>query len=330
MDDVVEKIPTFASNMINFFSSSGLWKQNEELYKNVEAFLQENFNISPLLVFTISVGKNGKVDYFRCLWNEKSVSHYCNKDELKKIMDDIASMDIKKNKWINGQLDIGLYHAFHFGHMNNQMQVGVIFTKKILEDRYRLFKCLIKFIENENIRINAWKDIEKQRSLIYVDDVSELYNQRKLYLDVETIIQLYKKDGGRFCVLFIDIDHFKKVNDNYGHLTGSKLLFQVAKILQETLGHNLIYRYGGDEFVVIVKDVNEIEARKVAKKILDAIREKEFSTNNGEIYKISVSIGVALCPDNISNSMEILEMADKMMFRAKSLGRGRICLVEDM
>ena len=331
MGDVVEKIPTFASNMINFFSTYGNSKESKELYKNVEVFLRDNFNISPLLVFSFPQNHDGTINSFRCLWNKKAFDDCYDKYHIKKIMNDVNKMGPGKDKWVSEGLSVGYYHAFYFGPIEDQMQVGIFQTEEMLDDKYRIFECLINFVGNENRKINEWRDIEKQRSLIYVDDVSGLYNQRKLYLDVEKAVVQYRKYGRKFSVLFIDIDYFKKINESHGHLTGSKLLFEVAGILKRTLrDDDLIYRYGGDEYVVIIENVHGAGARDIAERILEDIKGVNFTSNKGNLYNITVSIGVALYPDDISNSSEILEMADKMMFNAKTSGRGRVCMMRDL
>ncbi|MCY4524429.1 MAG: GGDEF domain-containing protein [Halobacteriovoraceae bacterium] len=331
MDKSLDKIPTLASKLIDFFSNYGNCKEPGQLYGNVEKFLQDNFKISPLLVFSFPERSRGELSDFRYFWNKDSLKNHYNGDFIKRLMNDIRKIDIKKKKWISGKTSHGYYYAFYCGPMENQIQIGVFQSKRLLDDGYRLFDHLINFVENENTKINDWKNIQKQNSLIYVDDVSGLYNQRKLHLDLKDAIKRYKKYKQKFATLFIDIDHFKKINDSYGHVAGSRLLFQVGKVLKDSLRNgDLIYRYGGDEFVVIIENINVMNAKEIADRIVLDMSTTSFTSNKSELYKISVSIGIAVYPDNTTNSSEILDMADKMLFRAKSEGRGRVCMMEDL
>lgn len=148
--------------------------------------------------------------------------------------------------------------------------------------------------------------------LIFRDDVTSLYNQRKLFKDLDHLI--VTSSGENFSVLFIDVDHFKHINDTYGHIAGSKTLINLANILKETIQNvEYIYRYGGDEFVVIIPHKNLEESFDIATLVLKTIK---------ELAQISVSIGVACYPQDAHSQESIIDFADKMMYHAKKQGRG--------
>ncbi|MEK6626919.1 MAG: diguanylate cyclase, partial [Bdellovibrionota bacterium] len=105
-----------------------------------------------------------------------------------------------------------------------------------------------EYLENMFLLSNRLAELMKVKNLVHIDDISGLYNQRKLSIDIRELIQSHTQAHGQFSVLFIDIDHFKVVNDNYGHVIGTKILAALAKTMKARLRDNdLVYRYGGDE-----------------------------------------------------------------------------------
>lgn len=204
-------------------------------------------------------------------------------------------------------------------------------------------KCL-----NETSR---WREVSRFESLIYIDDVTLLFNQRKLVKDIDLAMKNFQATNEPFAVLFIDIDHFKTVNDNHGHLVGTQLLADVAGVLRNLLREtDLCYRYGGDEFVVLVPDASPENARSIGERILSAITTKPFEIDEAKLFthldegsedkfkklrktltfNLSVSVGVATCPGDAQGATEILAIADQMMYEAKKSGRGQVCFAGEM
>ncbi|MFN8369326.1 MAG: GGDEF domain-containing protein [Bacteriovoracaceae bacterium] len=188
-------------------------------------------------------------------------------------------------------------------------------------------KKSIQFIENVN-HFNEHND--NLYSLVYTDDVTGLYNQRKLFIDLDQLVYKANSGEGNFALMFIDIDNFKSVNDNKGHIVGSLILNYLAKefrkILRET---DLIYRYGGDEFIVIVEDVSFETAKKIAERILNGVMKKNFHIDREKKIQISISIGLSMASNNTNSVKEIIEKADNMMYQAKKQGKGTVCVWKD-
>lgn len=170
--------------------------------------------------------------------------------------------------------------------------------------------------------------LKELQRLAYQDDVTHLFNQRKLSLDLDQAILTYEKNKTPFGLLFIDIDHFKQVNDGFGHMIGSSLLVEVAKrITSAVRNEDSVYRYGGDEFVVLCPGLNEEGAFHLGEKILMIIKEKSFSPCDGVEKKLSVSIGISSPRKSKTTKNEILQLADDLMYTAKKNGRGQVCFV---
>jgi diguanylate cyclase (GGDEF)-like protein len=175
------------------------------------------------------------------------------------------------------------------------------------------------------------KKREEVRILSLTDEVTGLYNQRKLVEDLEFYIGRYEHERIGFSLLFVDIDYFKNVNDQFGHVIGSQLLIDLAKVLRTQLrSYDLVYRYGGDEFIVLLPRTSLEETKKIALRISDSVKAAEFNVNQDKKYRLSLSIGVALFPQDAASSKSIIEFADKMMYMSKKSGRGKVFHVTEV
>lgn len=176
-------------------------------------------------------------------------------------------------------------------------------------------------------RKRAEKKIEY---LAYYDELTDLANRRLLLDRLSVFIALSRRDKSEFAVLFIDLDGFKGVNDNYGHKAGDKLLQQVAKHLKEiTREMDTVARIGGDEFVILINNLSSRDsAMTTAQKILSTIN-KPYVLHNEISLKISASIGIAIYPDDGQNSDDLLSNSDNAMYTAKNEGKNRICFYDN-
>ncbi|WP_242346740.1 GGDEF domain-containing response regulator [Anaeromyxobacter terrae] len=160
--------------------------------------------------------------------------------------------------------------------------------------------------------------LRKVEHLAYLDDLTHLYNTR--YLEVALQREL---GGGRaFSVLFMDLDHFKAVNDQHGHLSGSRLLVEVGRVLRACVREeDVVVRYGGDEYVVILAGIDSGGALKVAERIRRAIEDHRFLSHEGQRVRVTASIGLASYPEHASAKAELLDLADRAMYRGKRSNR---------
>ena len=125
----------------------------------------------------------------------------------------------------------------------------------------------------------------------------------------------------KFSILLIDIDHFKNINDKYGHLWGDEFLKYVSSTLRLTLeDKGSIFRYGGDEFVVLFSDPDPRQAFLLAKQFNAVMRNRPFLFN-GRLFKITISCGLATYPDDGQGAEELLKLADKALYFSKRFGR---------
>jgi diguanylate cyclase (GGDEF)-like protein len=156
--------------------------------------------------------------------------------------------------------------------------------------------------------------LKQVEHLAFLDDLTHLYNTR--YLDVALDREL---SGGRpFTLLFMDLDHFKSVNDQHGHLSGSRLLVEVGRVLRACVrDDDVVVRYGGDEYVALLVGIDSGGGLKVAERIRRAIEDHRFLSREGARVRVTASIGLASYPEHAQAKAEILDFADRAMYRGK-------------
>jgi diguanylate cyclase (GGDEF)-like protein len=175
------------------------------------------------------------------------------------------------------------------------------------------------------------KKREQIRMLSLTDEVTGLFNQRKLVEDLELYISRYQHEKVGFSLLFVDIDYFKNVNDQFGHVVGSQLLIDMSNVLKAQLrSSDLVYRYGGDEFIVLLPRTSVEETKKIALRISDAVKAAEFDIDKDKKYRLSLSIGLAQFPTDATSAKSIIDFADKMMYMSKKSGRGKVFHVTEV
>nr|WP_295774054.1 diguanylate cyclase [Rhodoferax sp.] len=154
------------------------------------------------------------------------------------------------------------------------------------------------------------------------DALTGLYNRRRLDEKLADCVQSGKRVGRGFAILVLDADHFKRVNDSYGHSAGDAVLQQLARMLLEhTRTTDFVARYGGEEFVVLLPETpHQDEALTVAEKVRAAVEHATFP----QVGRLTVSIGISLWSPKDSNSSDVFKRADEALYLAKSCGRNQV------
>lgn len=168
--------------------------------------------------------------------------------------------------------------------------------------------------------------VQQMEQLAITDHLTGLFNHREFQRRLAEEIERSRRYLCEFSLLMVDIDHFKVFNDTYGHPVGDQVLQQVSKIIKEQLRNvDIPFRYGGEEFTIILPETINENAETVADRIREAISRHPFLTPVGEAATLSVSIGVASCPLDATEREEIITVADQALYFAKEAGRNRIC-----
>lgn len=175
------------------------------------------------------------------------------------------------------------------------------------------------------IAISNAKAVEKIKQLVITDDLTGLYNSRFFFEQIEYEVERSKRYNTPLSLVFFDLDHFKTVNDTYGHLTGSRLLSEVGAVVSENIRKaDRAARYGGDEFVIILPQTERPGASTFALKLHGELRKRAFYSDSGDRLKVTGSFGVASFPADASSSSELISKADEAMYRAKEAGRDSV------
>ncbi len=161
--------------------------------------------------------------------------------------------------------------------------------------------------------------------LAYLDDLTHLFNVRYLESVLDSEVKNATQTQKPFSLLFLDLDYFKSVNDTHGHLVGSKLLVEVARIIKGCVRDNdVVCRYGGDEYVVLLRGTDSGGALKVGERIRRTIETHHFLAREGYSLSVTTCIGVASFPEHAGDKSSLLDFADRAMYRGKKTTRNVI------
>lgn len=179
----------------------------------------------------------------------------------------------------------------------------------------------------ENLRASQ-EELKKQAS---TDPLSRLYNRRFFFAEANYLLGVAKGSGTPVSLMILDIDHFKRVNDDHGHACGDRVITALAGTLKEqSRSTDLIARLGGEEFVILLPGADLSEASHCAERIRAAVQELQVSNSLKEAVPIAVSIGVAELDTREENIDSAMARADKALYQAKNEGRNRVCLAPRM
>ncbi|KGI38574.1 hypothetical protein LA33_10010 [Clostridium tetani ATCC 9441] len=152
------------------------------------------------------------------------------------------------------------------------------------------------------------------------DCLTKVYNYRTIIEIIERQIKYSNCKGETFCILMIDIDDFKSVNDNFGHVFGDEILIKISKEIKKNIRKNdYVGRFGGEEFIIIFNNTKLSEAIRISERIRKSIEGLEFFRS----LKITISGGVKEYSNE--SCKEIIDAADNFLYKAKGLGKNRIC-----
>jgi len=194
--------------------------------------------------------------------------------------------------------------------------------------RYKELQMRLKrVLKEQQLTRERIQMLGKLQKLAITDGLTKLYNSRYFYNQVDLEVDRSNRYHHTLSLLLLDIDHFKVYNDSYGHLEGDKVLVQIGEVIKACLRKmDTAYRYGGEEFTVILPETSGQEAIHVAERIRTSIEKEVFLPDSGQENKITISIGVTqyIPGERIS---ALVERADKAMYVSKENGRNRISAI---
>ncbi|MGD9280256.1 MAG: diguanylate cyclase [Desulfobacterales bacterium] len=186
---------------------------------------------------------------------------------------------------------------------------------------------LRRVLKERQLSSERTRMMQKLQKLATTDGLTKLYNSRSFYSQLELEVDRYNRYKHPLSLLLLDIDNFKEFNDNFGHLEGDKVLVRFSQIIKSCLRTNdSAYRYGGEEFTVILPETNGEEAKTVAQRIRASLESEKFRPIPNKNAKITISIGVTQYFPKEELSA-FIRRADKAMYLSKKNGRNRVSVL---
>jgi len=288
----------------------------KELRSVVIDIIRNTFNATRLTVVTPGEIK----EYHAVQWDEGSA---VSRKHVGKTDDDYPFI----NSWLNGT-------------MNDPV---------ILRDKGKLFLPIIKrntplaliIMEDgrelfEQVRMNLIRRVSDHIAIAFenarlyhiaiTDELTHLYTQRFFRTSVEKQFLQFEAYGEKMALLLIDIDNFKMINDSYGHVAGDSVLKNFSQVLLSAVRENdLAFRYGGEEFTVILPSTDKSGALVVAERIRKEVEGTIFEADDVKL-RISVSIGISICPDHAVSVKDLIMKADRSLYAAKQSGKNKVIM----
>ena len=192
------------------------------------------------------------------------------------------------------------------------------FSAYMVEYNQRIL--FLEHLYSRKMEYQAQEYVKKLEKLSVTDALTGLFNRVKIEQELRRVMSEYKRYRIPACVLLIDVDHFKSVNDDHGHLEGDRVLVRVAKILRnKTRETDVVGRWGGEEFLVLTPNTRLEQAAVIGEKLRQAVEKEEFD----RVGRKTVSIGLSAFEENRSID-EIIDRADQALYKAKNSGRNQV------
>jgi len=181
------------------------------------------------------------------------------------------------------------------------------------------------------IAVDNVYNLQKLQARTFIDEVTGFYNTRYLAAKLDRYLEEVTTSGRELSLVFLDLDHFKRVVDAHGHLAGSKVLAEVARVLASCLGpEDSLVRYGGDEFIILLPGLGQEAALEVVRRLRRTLNQARFLQEEGLNLTVTASYGLATMPKDARDKDTLLRLADRAMFRGKDRGKDCIMVGEDL
>ena len=223
------------------------------------------------------------------------------------------------------------YRISDLGSTNGTIVNGIPVKEILLEDGDKII------IGEHLLRFDLLDDIDREfqrqiHRLLAHDELTGLLTSKSFFSELKREAARAESEGRPFCVLMMDLDHFKEVNDQYGHLVGSQTIEVVGALITRSLrAGDVAARFGGEEFAAFLLDADCAQGLTAAERVRAAVEEHAFeATRHGAapglkpVLRVTISIGVAAYPGDARDPIELIELADTALYRAKHLGRNRV------
>ena len=212
--------------------------------------------------------------------------------------------------------------------------IGVFEVVNVEDEKYfreKYLPLLAILADYVAIAVDNVHNLQKLQARTYIDEVTGFYNPRYLACKLDHLLPLVLEKKEFFSVAFLDLDDFKQVVDTHGHLLGSQILGEVARVIHSQLRpDDSLVRYGGDEFIILMPQTSQEEALAVVRKLRRAINSAIFLQKEAINLGLTASYGIATLPQDARDRETLLRIADRAMFRSKGRGKDGIMVGKDL
>lgn len=192
-------------------------------------------------------------------------------------------------------------------------------------------KALMEQLTNQNAQLRELN--ARLNQLANTDGLTGLYNHRYFQEALANEVHRSERHNRNFALLFLDIDNFKKYNDEFGHVKGDKVLLKIANCIKKNVRQSdMVARYGGEEFVIILPETSESGALMHADNIRKSIEDNAFDCVDAENLSgasVTISIGIAIFPVDGKTPSELIKASDTALYEAKAQGKNKVCYLKD-
>ena len=305
-----------------------------DIYSRLELVLSDYMSLDKFSIYEVDEGRNRMelvTVHGEKMWCSESILENANECRAKRTGEDVDSQEFPCicPKFAHNDLCSTQGIQYYCIPVNVGGKVGNV-VQIVYEKEMDMFvRMLIPYIKgylqeaSPVLESRGLMELLKQQS--YIDQLTGLYNRRFLEEIADKLSAQIKRRGTTLGILMVDIDYFKKVNDQYGHDVGDRVLKEIAQTIRNTVREaDYVIRFGGEEIMVLLVDVKEGKAKEVAEKIRRAVENKVIEFSGGVIKK-TVSIGVSEFPKDCDGKLwQCIKFADVALYRAKEEGRNRV------
>ncbi|MDP2939738.1 MAG: GGDEF domain-containing protein [Candidatus Omnitrophota bacterium] len=255
----------------------------------------------------------------------KDISSAINEGEALNIFKDKVRQYLKFEdcKLLDRHFDAGLSKDYFILELHAERKIiGNLAIRGIPEEDKEKFNILAQQFALGLRRVRLYEKIEE---LAITDSLTHIFTRRYALERLEEEFSRALKYKLSLSLLMIDVDNFKTFNDKYGHLVGDVILKEIALVIKSNIREiDLLGRFGGEEFICILPETDEQGANFAAERIRSSVQEKEIKAYD-ELLKATISVGIATFPKNASKPTELIDKSDWALYRAKNMGRNRVC-----